>query len=104
MTDEKTFQKQVIELAHILGYTVAHFRPAKTAHGWRTPVAADGAGFPDLVIAGHGRILYRELKTTTGRLSDDQEAWGEILTRNGADYAVWRPSDWDTIAHQLRAA
>jgi hypothetical protein len=28
------------------------------------------------------------------RLRLDQVAWGEILTRNGADYGVWRPNDW----------
>lgn len=43
---EIQWQAQVIELAHILGWTVAHFRPALTKHGWRTPVQADGAGFP----------------------------------------------------------
>ena len=100
---EKEFQAQVIELAHVLSWTVAHFRPAMTKHGWRTPAGADGAGFVDLVLAGRGRVLFRELKTRHGRLSDDQKAWGELLTRNGADYAVWRPSMWDEIATDLGA-
>lgn len=101
MATERDFQRQVIDLAHILGYTVAHFRPAQTKHGWRTPVAADGAGFPDLVIVGHGRVLFRELKTETGSVSDDQMAWGELLHKNGADWNIWRPSDWDRIITEL---
>ena len=92
--DEKTFQKLVIELARTLGWTVAHFRPAQTKHGWRTPAGADGAGFPDLVLVGRDQVLFRELKRRGGRLSPDQKAWGELLTRNGADYGVWRPDDW----------
>jgi hypothetical protein len=92
---EKEFQKLVIELARTLGWTVAHFHTIKDARrGWVTPAAADGAGFVDLVLAGRDQILFRELKTRTGRLSVDQQAWGEILTRNGADYGVWRPADW----------
>lgn len=98
---EREFQHQVIQLAHILGFTVAHFRPAKTTKGWRTPVGADGKGFPDLVLAGHDKILFRELKTTTGRLSADQVAWGETLQKHGADYAVWTPNDWPQITHEL---
>lgn len=46
---EAELQSAVIELARTLGYRVAHFRAARTAQGWRTPVEADGAGFPDLV-------------------------------------------------------
>jgi hypothetical protein len=92
--DERTFQRDVIELAHVLAWTVAHFRPAMTKHGWRTPAGADGAGWPDLVLVGRDQILYRELKTRKGRLSDDQKAWRDLITRNGGDYSVWRPADW----------
>jgi hypothetical protein len=101
--DEKTFQAQVIELARVLAWTVAHFRPALTRHGWRTPVAADGAGFVDLCMAGRGRVIFRELKSNRGRLSDDQKAWIALLERNGADVAVWRPRMWDEIAADLGA-
>jgi hypothetical protein len=46
---EQSFQSVVIEVARLTGWRVAHFRAARTAHGWRTPVTADGAGWPDLV-------------------------------------------------------
>ena len=45
---ERELQDAVIQLARLLGWRVAHFRPAMTTRGWRTPVSADGAGFPDL--------------------------------------------------------
>jgi hypothetical protein len=45
------------------GWRAAHFRPARTAKGWRTPVAADGAGFPDLVLVRRTRIVAAELKS-----------------------------------------
>jgi hypothetical protein len=53
----------VIDLPHLLGWRAAHFRPARTATGWRTPVAADGAGFPDLVPAKSGLpVIFAETK------------------------------------------
>jgi len=95
---EAEFQRIVIDMAHLFGWRVAHFRPARTARGWRTPVAADGKGFPDLVLAKAGRVIFAELKTDTGRLSDDQQAWRDALP----DAVVWRPRDLDEIEFALR--
>ena len=66
---ETAFQQQVIDLAHYTGWVVAHFRAARTEKGWRTPVAADGAGFPDLVLVNRSqkRVLYVELKSEDGK-------------------------------------
>ena len=105
---ETELQGAIIEYVHKLGGAVAHFRPAKTAHGWRTPVAADGKGFPDLVICVNGRTLFRELKRqspTTSKLSPEQEACGEWLTDADSDWGVWRPMDWldGTIERELGA-
>src|SRR5215217_4018452 len=58
---EAECQATIIEAARVLGYRVAHFRAARTMHGWRTPLQGD-AGWPDLVIAGHGHCLVVELK------------------------------------------
>lgn len=85
----------VLETAALFSWRSAHFRPAMTSHGWRTAVSGDGKGFPDLVLVGHGSILFRELKSERrGRLSVEQEAWRDCLLANGADWSVWRPSDW----------
>ena len=94
----------VIELAHLFGWRVAHFRPAMTKHGWRTPVSADGKGFPDLVLV-RDRVLFVELKSAKGRLSDDQLDWAAALTNAGVEYHCWRPADWTggTVERILRS-
>lgn len=90
----KELQANIIELANILGYRVAHFRAARTKHGWATPVGADGRGFPDLVLIGRGQSLYREIKGDGDRLRAEQVQWGAVLQQNGADWAVWTPRSW----------
>lgn len=97
----KEFQRNVVDLGHVAGWTIAQFRPLLTKHGWRTPVSADGAGFPDLVLVGRDQVLFRELKSGRGRLTVDQEAWLELLARNGADAGVWTDRDLDRIVAEL---
>lgn len=61
-------------------------------------------GFPDLVIVGRNGVLYRELKTATGKLSPLQRHWLDTLWEAGQDVHVWRPKDWpDRITRELRA-
>lgn len=93
-TLEKDWQRDVIRLAQTLGWKVAHFRPAKTAQGWRTAVAADGAGFPDLVLV-RDRVLFVELKNEKGRMSEQQLEWKAALEVAGVEAYVWRPDDLD---------
>ena len=51
-------------------------------------------GFPDLVCVHPTRgILYLELKTARGRLSNDQERWLDTITLAGGNAALLRPSD-----------
>jgi hypothetical protein len=92
MTEQELLDN-VIELGHLLGYRIAHFRAAQTAHGWRTPVSADGKGFPDLVLVRE-RGLFVELKSSKGRLSDDQLDWAAALVNGSAEVHCWRPADW----------
>jgi hypothetical protein len=91
---ERELTDAVLELARLLGWRCAHFRPARTARGWRTAVQGDGAGFPDLVLVRGERILYRELKTERGKLRPEQEAWLSALRAAGADAGVWTEADW----------
>jgi hypothetical protein len=48
-------------------------------------------GWPDWVIIGRAGILYRELKTEHGTVSLEQRRVGDLLTRAGGNFAVWRP-------------
>jgi hypothetical protein len=95
---EKEFQKQVIELAKLFGWKVSHQRPAKTARGWRTAIQGD-AGFPDLVLARRGAVIFAELKREAGKTTEEQDGWlGELgPTTEDCLVTVWRPSDWAAI-------
>lgn len=106
---EAEFMSWVIDCAHVHGWLVAHFRPAKTERGWRTAVSADGAGFPDLVMVKQGEpgtlnsILFVELKSDKGKLSKEQEKWKSLLEYvYGGTYFTWRPSDREKIEEILR--
>jgi hypothetical protein len=101
---EKELQNAIVSLARTLGYRVAHFRPAMMRSGrWATPMQGD-AGFPDLVLVGRGKVLFVELKTKDGRLTDEQVAWGDAIGMAGANWKVWRPADWpDVIQAELEA-
>jgi hypothetical protein len=105
---EKDFQAQVIQLARLRGWRVAHFRPGRTLHGgWYTAVSADGVGFPDLVCVrerdGAVCIIFAELKMDGRSLTDEQEAWADLLSKatHNVEYHVWRPSDWKEIENTL---
>lgn len=99
--DEKTWQQQVIDTAHMFGWRVAHFRPLLDSHKrWRTPVQADGKGWPDLVLV-RDTVLFVELKTDTSDLEPDQRLWLNLLTNAGVETAVWRPRDAEAVMQRL---
>lgn len=52
-------------------------------------------GYPDLTIVGT-RVIFRELKSSTGRMRPVQLEWAARLTKAGADVDVWRPDDLRT--------
>lgn len=56
---------------------------------------SDGSdkGFLDLVIIGF-KVIYRELKTETGKLTVEQLDVMRRLDKAGQDVDVWRPTDW----------
>lgn len=95
---EAELQQRILQAAQLYGWRVAHFRPAQTAKGWRTPMSGD-PGFPDLVLARDGVVLFAELKSHRGRTTPDQDLWLDQL----GDHAVlWRPGDWPAIQNELR--
>jgi len=92
---ETDWQNWIVELAHIHHWAAAHFRPAQTMRGWRTPGQYDAAGFPDLVLVHPLRqlVLFRECKAGRGKLDDAQWRWRHWLTQAGADWDVWHPDN-----------
>ena len=94
---EAEFLGQVTELAAIYGWSWVHFRPARTAHGWRTPVSGPlGAGWPDLVLV-RDRVIFAELKADDGRVRPEQAEVGAVLAAAGAEWHLWRPKDLLTL-------
>ena len=92
---EKQLQKAVIDLAHLRGWKIAHFRTAMNADGsYVTPVAADGKGWPDLVLVRDQRLLFVELKSDGGDLRREQHEWLAALRGAHPSVWVWRPDDW----------
>lgn len=61
-------------------------------------------GWPDLVILGK-RVIYRELKTETGKVTTEQLDVIRRLQQAAQDVDVWRPTDWYSgrIQHELAA-
>lgn len=97
---------QSIVLSHVRaarGYKV-YFIPDGM---WRrafvngTPQSLGDRGFPDLVIAGRGRLMFRELKREDGKLSKFQEEWRDFLIDAGCDWKLWKPSMVDEVIQDL---
>lgn len=96
---EAEFAEVVIGLARLRGWRCAHFRPARTEHGWRTAMTGD-VGFPDLVLARRGIVLFVELKSARGGLTVEQRAWRDSIAPSGM-WHLWRPSDVAEIKRVL---
>lgn len=101
---EAQFQEKVVALAKAKGWLVHHDRG-----DYRQCIAGD-PGFPDLVLARGGVVIFAELKSETGRLSDAQRKWLDELPAYSEPgcapshhVRVWRPSDWPSIEELLNS-
>lgn len=110
---EADFQEKVLALARLRGWLIHHDRRApdpRQGGKWRTVIEGD-KGFPDLVLAREGTIIFAELKSEKGRMLPHQHAWINHLlgTRGMVEVEetpaliveVWRPSDMDRIKEVL---
>jgi hypothetical protein len=52
-------------------------------------------GFPDWTILG-GSLLFAELKSATGTLASEQQAWRYRLQAAGQRWVLWRPEHWQS--------
>lgn len=97
---ERDFQKQVLDLARLRGWLVAHTYDSRLA---------TGTGYPDLclcrpgrVVGEVGRLLFCELKTERGRLRPEQKVWLEALRSvPNLEVYLWKPHDMDEIIQIL---
>lgn len=89
---EADLRKAIRDLAAWKGWVVYYVPDSR----W-----TDVRGWPDLVLARRGVVLFRELKAENGKVSEEQQWWLDQLTATGADAKVWRPADWAEIEATL---
>ena len=99
VTAEDSWQRQLVDLAAILGYHWLHVRPGIRQSGaWSVPVSGTlGVGWPDLVLVRERdrRIVFVELKAPGGKLTADQQRVLGILRAAGAEVYTWWPHQLD---------
>jgi len=100
---ENDLLRRILDLARLTGWRTAHFRQAMNERGhWRTPVAGDGKGFPDLVLVRKDRLIFAELKSSTGRTTPQQQQWLDCLALiPSVEVYLWRPTDWQEVQRTL---
>lgn len=93
---ERQLQDAIVEMARLLGWLAYHTFDSRHS----------AAGFPDLVLLRGHQLIFAELKSETGRLSPEQDAWIAALqdTRR-VTVAVWMPHHWlsGEVERALRA-
>lgn len=104
--DEDEFQRQVIDLAHVLRWKVVHFRKVRVQRKngscyWETPFQGDGKGFVDLILVRDGRTIFAELKVPPNKPSPEQEEWLALLRKTPNEVYVFLPADWEFIEKVL---
>ena len=98
---ESEYEDSIVEAALRLGYRVHVERRARTKDGFRTAIKGN-AGWPDIVIVGHGRAWFIELKRKPRHPTGEQLAWIAELTAAGLDARVaYVPEEHQTILDDL---
>ena len=80
---EKAFESQVKDLAKIFGWLYYHT--------WRS--IHSPAGFPDVVMVRGERIIFAELKSEKGVVSQKQQEWLDALSDAPVEVFLWRAGD-----------
>lgn len=87
---EAAWQSRVTDYATLMGWTWYHTYSSKRST----------AGFPDLALFRE-RVVFAELKSERGRVTREQAEWRRVVEHAGAEYHLWRPSDWDEVRRVL---
>jgi hypothetical protein len=90
---EKDLQRVVLGLFREAGWRVCHFSDSRRQVRPGVFVGdVNARGFPDVVAVRGSRVVFVELKSDSGRLSDDQRGWLDDVSAAGCEAFVWRPS------------
>ena len=93
---EKDLREQIRDLCKLFGWTM--YFSWTSIHSPR--------GFPDLVLANpeKKRIIFAELKSEDGKVTETQREWLNALTACDQEVYLWRPSNIEAIAEILKGA
>ena len=92
---------------------LAAVRRVATAHGYLPYHTHDSRksarGFPDVCLVRVatptrvGRLIFAELKSHQGKLTQEQALWLDLLRHSvpGIEAYCWRPSDMPEVVHLL---
>jgi hypothetical protein len=91
---EKQFQTKVLALAEYEQWEVYHTHNSRRSQ----------PGWPDLALVKPPSMILADLKTDTGRTTEAQEHWLELLRQvPGVRVRLWRPSLWAAVVAELTA-
>ena len=89
---EKELQSRIERLAKITGWLYYHTFDSRRST----------SGFPDVTLCEPRRgVVFAELKSGTGRLTDEQREWLLALAATGETACLWRPRHMNDIASFL---
>jgi hypothetical protein len=104
---ERAFERQIIAYAELRGWRVFKDRATnmpRSCKVCKAPIrtARNAAGLPDLILVRRPRVVWAELKSERGKLSDEQRAWLMDLAACEQEVYIWRPSEWKDLERVLR--
>ena len=85
---ERELQRLVVDAAKAGGWLWYHTPDSRRCE----------PGFPDLVLARGGQLMFVEMKAQGGRLTPEQRKWGRELAAAGVTWEVVRG---ERAAHEL---
>ena len=85
---------------------LATIRQLAKQYGWQCYHTHDSrrseSGYPDITLTDGTSVLVYELKTNTGKLTQEQLHWLSLLAHTGkVECGIWRPRDLPAIRARL---
>ena len=88
---ESDIQRGIVQALSYAGWIVMHIPNQSTRGRQRWSGLVPGA--PDLVAVKHGRVVFLEVKTEKGKVSEKQSEVHDLLRLHGMEVRVVRGAD-----------
>jgi len=90
---EKAWQTRVLDYARFKGWRAIHHPDSRRV---------TEAGLPDLLLVRPPRVVFAELKSTSGVIRPAQIAMlAKLKLCPGVETCLWRPADWPAVMETL---